>query len=129
MLRPLWHRHGAQVHPSLPTLPAPSGPVGVARLAGSGLDGVSDRSERRAAGIRGSVRLSLHAGLALGCGSAASGEKEGSGAGQNQRTQYGTIAVLGRGFCSRKPGVCVVDEPSVVVDSGDIRSTGTCVIG
>ncbi len=127
MLQPLRHSHGAQVHPSLSTLPAPGGPVGAARPAGSGLDGVSNRSERRAAGVRGCVRLSLHAGLDMGRGSAVSGEEEGSGAGQNQRTQYGTVAVLGCSVCGRKPGVCVVDEPSVVVDPGNIRSTGKCV--
>lgn len=127
MLQPLRYSHGAQVHPSLSTLPAPGGPVGAARPAGSGLDGVSNRSERRAARVRGCVRLSLHAGLDLGRGPAASGEEEGSGAGHNQRTQYGTVAVLGCSVCGRKPGVCVVDEPSVVVDSGNIRSTGKCV--
>ncbi len=128
MLQPLRHSHGAQVHPSLSTLPAPGGPVGAARPAGSGLDGVSNRSERRAAGVRGCVRLSLHAGLDMGRGSAVSGEEEGSGAGQKPEDNS-TVLLLywAVAFCGRKPGVCVVDEPSVVVDSGNIRSTGKCV--
>ncbi|KAL0204285.1 hypothetical protein M9458_002303, partial [Cirrhinus mrigala] len=55
----------------------------------------------------------------LGRGPAASGEEEGSGAGQNQRTQCSTVAVLGCGVCGRKPGICVMDESSMVVDFGN----------
>lgn len=124
MLQPLRHGDGAQVHPAFSTLPAPGGPVGAARPAGSVLDGLSGQSGWRPTRIRGALRLPLDAGMDLGRRLAAFGEEEGSGEGQNRRTQCGSAAVLGCGFRGRKLGVYVVDEPSVVVGFGDAQSTG-----
>lgn len=126
MLLSLRHRDGAQVHPPFWTLPTPGGPVGAARLACSGLDGLSGQSGRRPTRVRSALRLPLNAGMDLGRWLAAVGEEEGSGEGQNQRTQCGSVAVLGRGFCGGKLGVYIVDEPSVVVGFGDAQSAGIC---
>ncbi len=94
--RPLRHSHGAQVHPPRSRLYRLQ--VGLSCCSSCWLWAgwcFEFARRRRAAGVRGCVRLSLHAGRDMGRGSAVSGEEEGSGAGQNQRTQYGNCCCTG----------------------------------